>query len=292
MALRPVSSPVRQPAPPSSADRADATSWDGLSRLAFATDWDPETAIDWSRPVDVGPIREAWVEILDTFYAGEWQGLEIIQRLMNRASHRLGEPAMVTYYSTQCYDESKHLFVFRRYLEKLGALPSRRHSVDVLVELATRGPLPVERWIIATYFTETLAAAIFQAALEAPGVDATGRELIRLMLKDESRHIAGTRLGVTAVLTRTGRIQTALLRAWWRAFLGLAVKEVRKLAPHATRMGIDGEAVLRQTFVRMAGLPRFEGLFLQGPLARSFLSVNESPPPGHRPGLEKPPGAR
>jgi P-aminobenzoate N-oxygenase AurF len=292
MAPKPIPSPVRQPPPPSSAGRADATSWDGLSRLAFATDWDPETAIDWSRPVEVGPIREAWVEILDTFYAGEWQGLEIIQRLMNRASHRLDEPAMVTYYSTQCYDESKHLFVFRRYLEKLGARPSRRRNVDLLVELATRGPLPVERWIVATYFTETLAAAIFQAALEAPGLDATGRELIRLMLKDESRHIAGTRLGVTAVLRRAKRLRTAILRAWWVAFLGLAVKEIRKLAPAGARMGIDGEAVLRQTFLRMAGLARFEGLFLQGRLARSFLSVNESPPPGHRPGLEKPPGAR
>ncbi|HEX7488833.1 MAG TPA: diiron oxygenase [Anaeromyxobacteraceae bacterium] len=288
----PPSSAHHRARPQGPASRPDATTWDGLSRLAFATDWDPETAIDWSRPVEVGPIRGAWVEILDTFYAGEWQGLEIIQRLMNRASHRLGEPAMVTYYSTQCYDESKHLFVFRRYLEKLGARPSRRRSVDLLVELATRGPLPVERWIVATYFTETLAAAIFQAALEAPGVDATGRELIRLMLKDESRHIAGTRLGVTAVLRRAGRLRTALLRAWWVAFLGLAVKEIRKLAPHATGMGIDGEAVLRQTFVSMSALARFEGLFLQGPLARSFLSVNEAPPPGHRPGLEETPGVR
>jgi len=145
----------------------------------------------------------------------------------------------VTYYSTQCYDESKHLFVFRRYLEKLGARPSRRRNVDLLVELATRGPLPLERWILATYFTETLAAAVFQAALGAPGIDPTGRELIRLMLKDESRHIAGTRLGVTTVLARAGRVRTALLRVWWAAFLGLAVKEVRKLTPHAACMGIE-----------------------------------------------------
>ena len=292
MPSTPAHCPARPPSPTSSAGRAHATTWDGLSRLAFATDWDPETAIDWGRPVEVGPIRDAWVEILDTFYAGEWQGLEIIQRLMNRAAHRFGEPAMVTYYSTQCYDESKHLFVFRRYLEKLGARPSRRHNVDLLVELATRGPLPVERWMIATYFTETLAAAIFQAALESPGIDATGRELIRLMLKDESRHIAGTRLAVTAVLARTGRFQAALLRAWWSAFLGLAVREIRKLAPHGARVGIDGETVLRQTFAQMAGLPRFEGLFLRGCLARSFLSVNESPPPGHGPGLEKASGGR
>ena len=61
------------------------------------------------------------------------------------------------------------------------------------------------------------------------------------------------------------------------------MKEVRKLAPHAAGMGLDGEAVLRRTFTRMSGLPRFEALFLRGALARSFLSVNESPPRGARP---------
>jgi len=43
----------------------------------------------------------------------------------------------------------------------------------------------------------------------------------------------------------------------------VAVKEVRKLAPHAAGMGLDGEAVLRRTFTRMSGLPRFEALFLR-----------------------------
>jgi len=34
-----------------SAMNGDATTWDGLSQLAFASDWEPEAAIDWSRPV-------------------------------------------------------------------------------------------------------------------------------------------------------------------------------------------------------------------------------------------------
>ena len=57
-------------------------------------------------------------------------------------------------------------------------------------------------------------------------------------------------------------------------------------------MGIDGEVVLGQTFAHMAGLPRFQALFLRGALARSFLSVNGSAPRGHHPNLEEKPRVR
>ncbi len=64
---------------------------------------------------------------------------------------------MVTYYSTQCADEAKHLFVFRKYLQKLNSPPAKQKVFDILVWLATSGPMPVERWILGTYFTETMA---------------------------------------------------------------------------------------------------------------------------------------
>ncbi len=255
--------------PPS--DKADATTWDGLSRIAFATDWDPDRAIDWSSPVDVGPMRDGWVAILHTFYAGEWQGLEIIERLMNRAAHHFAEPAMVTYYATQCYDEAKHLYVFRRYLGALSAPPAPQRSVDLLVELATKGPLQVERWILATWFTETLAASVFQASLELDGVDRAGREMIRLMLKDEARHIAGTKLGVMTVLDHASRPTIALLRAWWAAFARLAAREVKRLSPYGTQIGIQTDDVLRQTLARMEVLPRFAAEFLGPSVRRAFL---------------------
>jgi hypothetical protein len=242
-------------------EHANATTWDGLSRLAFAADWDPETAIDWSRPIELGDARDAWVEILHQFYEGEWQGLEIIQRLMNRAAHQYGLDEMVTYYSTQCYDESKHLFVFRRYLAKIGAPPARRRTFDLLVAISTRGPLAVERWILGTWFTETLAAVVFQAALTTGRIDPTSRDMIRLMLKDESRHIAGTRLALRTVLDRAGPVKTALLAAWWRVFLRLAVDHLRTLRTASERVGIDADAVLAKALERMASMDRFARTF-------------------------------
>ena len=127
--------------------KAKAHTWEGLSRMAFAANWDPEKAVNWDRPIELGKVREGWINILHYFYEGEWQGLEIIQRLMNKASHLFKVPEMVTYYSTQCADEAKHLLVFRKYLQKLDSPPSRQKAFDPLVFLATSGPMPVQRWI-------------------------------------------------------------------------------------------------------------------------------------------------
>lgn len=254
----------------------DHAAWDRLSRSAFAADWDPESAIDWDRPITLGGIRDDWITILQYFYEGEWQGLEIIQRLMNRAAHLFRVSEMVTYYSTQCYDESKHLFVFRRYLESVGAPFARRRAFTPLVSLSTRGPWPVERWILATYFTETLAASIFQRALEIAAIDATAKEMIRLMLKDEARHIAGTRIAVQALLDRVGPFRRAVFHVWWTIFLHLAVGEVRRLKPHGDAIGIDSEQVLRHTFSRMASLEGFRRTFLEDTFARSFLPRDAS----------------
>jgi hypothetical protein len=251
--------------------KPSAKTWDGLSRMAFAANWDPEEAINWDLPIELGQVREGWVNILHYFYEGEWQGLEIIQRLMNKAAHIFKNPEMVTYYSTQCSDEAKHLFVFRRYLNKLNSPPSKQKVFDPLVWLATSGPMAVERWILGTFFTETLAGAIFQKTLELPAIDPTGKEMIRWQLKDESRHIAGTKLGVQTLMDHSGPFKTRLLKAWWKLFVRLAVREVRALKPHGDQVGMDPEYILRKAFAKMSELEEFKGKFLGFPLAQSFL---------------------
>jgi hypothetical protein len=252
-------------------EKPNAKTWDGLSRMAFAADWNPETAIDWNRPIKLGGIQEGWINILHYFYEGEWQGLEIIQRLMNKAAHLYKINEMVTYYSTQCYDESKHLFVFRKYLQKLNSPPAKQKAFDLLVALSTHGPMPVERWILATYFTETLAGSIFQRSLELDTIDPTGKEMIKLMLKDESRHIAGTRLGVQTLMDHSGPFKTMILKWWWGLFSRLAVSEVRRLKPYGDQMGMDPELILQKTYAKMAEMREFKRKFLRDRLSRGFL---------------------
>ncbi len=252
-------------------EKANAKTWDGLSRMAFAANWDPEGAIDWSQPIELGKVREGWINILHYFYEGEWQGLEIIQRLMNKAAHLFGINEMVTYYSTQCFDESKHLFVFRKYLYKLNSPPARQKAFDPLVFLSTSGPMPVERWIFATYFTETLAGAIFQRSLQLEQIDPTGKEMIRLMLKDESRHIAGTRLGVETLMSHSGPVKTFFLKLWWKIFVKFAVKEVRNLKVYGDQIGMDAEDILAKAFKKMAELEGFSRVFLGDEFSKTFL---------------------
>ncbi len=252
-------------------EKANAKTWDGLSRMAFAANWDPENGINWNQPIELGKIKDGWINILHYFYEGEWQGLEIIQRLMNKAAHMFKINEMVTYYSTQCCDEAKHLFVFRKYLYKLNSPPTKQKAFDPLVWLSTTGPMPVERWILATYFTETLAGAIFQKSLELDAIDPCGKEMIRLMLKDESRHIAGTKLGVQTLMDHSGPIKTALLKIWWKFFVRLAVREVRALKPYGDQVGMDPEYILQKCFAKMAEMDEFTKKFLDYDFAKFFL---------------------
>lgn len=259
-------------AKPEILEKANAKTWDGLSRMAFAANWDPEGSIDWNQPIELGKIKEGWINILHYFYEGEWQGLEIIQRLMNKAAHMFKINEMVTYYSTQCCDEAKHLFVFRKYLYKLNSPPTKQKAFDPLVWLSTSGPMPVERWILATYFTETLAGAIFQRSLELEAIDATGKEMIRLMLKDESRHIAGTKLGVQTLMDHSGPVTTWILKIWWRIFAWFAVREVRSLKPYGDQVGMDPEYILQRSYSKMAEMEEFTQKFLGDDFSKGFLT--------------------
>ncbi len=260
-------------AKPEILEKANARTWDGLSRMAFAANWDPERDIDWNKPIELGAIKDGWINILHYFYEGEWQGLEIIQRLMNKAAHMFNLDEMVTYYSTQCCDEAKHLFVFRKYLYKLNSPPAKQRAFDKLVFLSTTWlvPMAVERWILATYFTETMAGAIFQKSLELEAIDVTGKEMIRLMLKDESRHIAGTKLGVQTLLDHSGPIKTWILKMWWKLFTRLAVKEVRSLKPYGDQVGLDPEFILQKFYTKMAEMDEFTEKFLNDDFSKDFL---------------------
>jgi 16S rRNA G527 N7-methylase RsmG len=56
-------------------------------------------------------------------------------------------------------------------------------------------------------------------------------------------------------------VKTALLAAWWRLFLLLAVKHVRTLRTASEQVAIDADAVLARTFARMASMRRFAQAF-------------------------------
>jgi hypothetical protein len=56
-------------------------------------------------------------------------------------------------------------------------------------------------------------------------------------------------------------VKTALLAAWWRVFLRLAVDHLRTLRTASERVGIDADAVLAKALERMASMDRFARTF-------------------------------
>jgi ribonucleotide reductase beta subunit family protein with ferritin-like domain len=193
---------------------------------------------------------------------------------MNKAAHMFKINEMVTYYSTQCADEAKHLFVFKKYLYRLNSPPAKQRAFDFIVWVSTTAiiPMAVERWILATFFTETLAGAIFQKTLELPTIDPIGKEMVRLQLKDESRHIAGTKLGVQTLMDHAGPIKTFFMKIWWNLFVRLAVKEVRALKPYGDQVGMDPEYILQRAFAKMTELEEFDQKFLSNSFCQRFLT--------------------
>lgn len=231
---------------------ASAKSFEGLTRMALASRWDPERVVDWkklSRPLPEHPAD--WFAVWCAFYAGEAQGLRLIRRLGAKAARRFRHPSMAAYYETQADDEARHLILFERYLRRY-PFPFRKENpwMILLANLAGFGPLAVERWILGTHFTESLAAAVFQRALQTK-LDPLGKALVRVMLKDESRHLAGTRLALAVLEEHLGPKRREILKRWWYLFLKLAAWEVRRLGVFGESVGLNARAVWEAARRRM-----------------------------------------
>lgn len=231
---------------------APTKSFEGLTRMARVSRWDPERVVDWngiSRSLPEHPAD--WFEVWCAFYAGESQGLRLIRRLGAKAAKRFQHPAMAAYYETQADDEARHLILFERYLRRY-PFPFRKENLwmILLANLAGRGPLAVERWILGTHFTESLAAAVFQKALQTH-LDPLGKALVRVMLKDESRHIAATRLALEVLEGNLGSKKRDVLRRWWYLFLKLATWEVRRLGVFGESVGLNSKTVWEAARRRM-----------------------------------------
>src|SRR5258708_14222695 len=93
-----------------------------------------------------------------------------------------------------------------------------------------------------------------------------------LKKRGESRHIAGTKLGVQTLLDHTGPFKTWILKIWWKLFTRLAVKEVRSLKPYGDQVGIDPEYILQKFYAKMAEMDEFSQKFLNDDFSKAFLN--------------------
>jgi len=174
--------------------------------------WDAEQDIDWSREVDpskpiidessFGFSRTPFVKKLsksqrETFSAHA--GAQRLSQFLHGEQGALMTAAALThavpdyegklYAATQTMDEARHVEAFERYIQKLAIvypiMPGLKHLIDVTLQ--------ADHWVkIAigmNMVVEGLAIGSFHNMYRQTTCD-TMRELVRLVLRDESRHVA------------------------------------------------------------------------------------------------------
>ena len=167
-----------------------------------AYQWNASTEIDWSRPVQ-NFSEESYALVKNHFSREEYDRLRARERAFTFGQLFLGEQAalalcgqllnMVPEMETklclagQIIDEARHVEVFGRYLDKLGVeTPFNPPLVDLIQRLLDSDHYG-EKIVGMQIFLEGIAVGLFQR-FQTDSPDPLMRDLIQLVLRDESRH--------------------------------------------------------------------------------------------------------
>jgi ribonucleotide reductase beta subunit family protein with ferritin-like domain len=167
-----------------------------------AYQWNASTEIDWSRPIqnfseasyqavkrhvsrdDYDRLRAQQRAFTFTqLFLGEQAALALCAQLLNMV------PEMETKFclAGQIIDEARHVEVFGRYLEKLGAEAPINRPLEELVHRLLESDHYGEKIVGMQIFLEGIAVGIFQR-FQHDSPDPLMRDILRLVLRDESRH--------------------------------------------------------------------------------------------------------
>jgi hypothetical protein len=211
-----------------------------------AFQWNASTAIDWSRPIrnfseetyatvakqisreDFDRIcAERRAFTFTQLFIGEQAALALCAQLLNMV------PEVETKFclAGQIIDEARHVEVFGRYLEKLGVEAPANPPLEELIHRLLESDHYGEKIVGMQIFLEGIAVGLFQR-FQHDSPDPLMRELITLVLRDESRH-AG--FGVIYLADRF-RQSSAAERARIEKF----VADLWRLFHHATASPFGG----------------------------------------------------
>ncbi|MEA2626111.1 MAG: hypothetical protein QOD06_2156 [Candidatus Binatota bacterium] len=186
-----------------------------------AYQWNASTEIDWSRPVQ-NFTEETYETVKSIFSREDFDRLRARERAVTFAQLFVGEQAalalcgqllnMVPELETkfclagQIIDEARHVEVFGRYLEKLGVEDSFVNPpLEDLIHRLLDSDHYGEKIVGMQIFLEGIAVGLFQR-FQHDSPCPLLRDLIRLVLRDESRH-AG--FGVIYLADRFRDVSTA-----------------------------------------------------------------------------------
>ena len=156
--------------------------------------WNADTDIDWTIESVIPPHkREAWLRMINVFHGLEFMGLDTIQIMMSKATHKLRDPNLNLYLAAQCQDEARHTYALDKYLTLVnghGRLSRLEQGlINRFGNMASFGLYRAENWLTSTLFSENFAALFLQKASELPDCDPLAKQIFRNILRDEVRHV-------------------------------------------------------------------------------------------------------
>ena len=160
-----------------------------LYAQAAAGQWDPATAVDWAAPRDHPPdVEEAVVQVMTYLVENEQAALVVPARFLGRIHPHFRE--VVQLLAVQVADEARHVEVFTR----RALLGDGRMGTSGAGGRASLATLVAETdFSQATFLLSVLGEGSFLnllAFLERHAPDAVTRQVSRLALQDEARHVA------------------------------------------------------------------------------------------------------
>ena len=227
---------------PGTAEQADA--FRTLFRQQGDRLWNADRDVDWSAGSEIPEAkRAAWLRMMNVFLGLEVMGLDTIQVMMSQATHQLRDPALNLYLAAQCQDEARHVYALDRYLTEVGGHGYLSKPERFLIErfggMASWGFCRVENWLTSTLFSENFAALFLQQTLELDDVDPLAKQIFRLILRDEVRHVNFLHTILPQLVDRlspAGRLyvwQSQLLLA------GAVALGLRRIKADVADLGID-----------------------------------------------------
>ena len=206
--------------------------------------WNADRDIDWDRGAQIPDAKRAsWLRIINTFHGLEVMGLDTIQVMMGQATHQLRNPSLNLYLAAQCQDEARHVYVLDRYLTEVNGhgymSAAERFMVDRFGAMASWGFFRVENWLISTLFSENFAALFLQQALEIPDIDPLAKQIFRLILRDEVRHVNFLHTILPELIDGLSPIGRAYVWQSQMLIAGASALGLRRIRCDALALGID-----------------------------------------------------
>jgi TusA-related sulfurtransferase len=184
----------------------------GLYRLAAANQWDPATAVDWDAEFELpAEVEAAVVQVMTYLVENENAALIVPARFLGQLHPHFKEVVQVL--AVQVADEARHVEVFTRraQLKRTELGLSTAGGQASLKTLLDEPDFAIAHFLLSVLGEGTFLSLL--SFLEQNAPDPVTRQVTRLALADEARHVAFGMAHMQSVLEADPGLRASLASA-------------------------------------------------------------------------------